>query len=507
MSTTLQTPLPGPSISPLSEGGQRARFPAEATLFLLVWLLLIVTGRERLFRDPGTFWHTAVGEQILSSGRFTQIDSFTFTFNEQPWIAHQWLGECLMALTWRLGGFDAMLLVTCTLIAGLFAWIGGRWLQNGLHPAAAAMALVIVLGGSAHHFHVRPHVGSMVLLGATFALLCDVESGRSRVTRLWWLVPLFVLWANLHGAALAGLVTVSLVIAGWLGARVLSWSSPLASSRDLVTALAIPPVCAAAMFINPYGLETPRTWLTIMRLSLPDVIQEHGSPDFTHPETWFMLLLGIGYVAVLWRNGRVRVTSLLPLVWFCLACDRIRHAPLFAIVAAIALPELLPAARCRQWLIERGFLTPASPRPRWIALPAVVVSVAMILVTISPAWARLDAGLWPLELVPELAQLEQAGETRVFNALDYGGFLTFFTPRLRTFIDDRCELFGDGFLRDYARAELEQPQRIDDWRREYQFQHALVRSGSAFDQYLASRREWETLRRTECAVLYRYLPQ
>jgi hypothetical protein len=367
--------------------------------------------------------------------------------------------------------------------------------------------LVVVFGASAHHFHVRPHLGSMVLLAVGLGLLCDVDAGRSRVSRLWWLVPLFVLWANLHGGALAGLATVTLAIAGWLAVRLLGWRSPLKSRRDVLTALAIPPVCAAAMLINPYGIETPRVWLTIMQLSLPELIQEHGRPDFTHVESWYVLLLAAIYVAVLWKNGSVRVTLLLPLVWLCLACDRIRHAPLFAIVAAIALADMLPHARCRQWLAERGLLTEPVSRKPWLAAPALLLIGAMVLLPFSPGWASLDSALWPVELLPDLVQLESAGESQVFNTLHYGGFLSFFTPGLRSFVDDRCELFGDEFLRSYAQAELREPHNLNDWQSEYEFRHALVRSGSAFDEYLKTQSDWQPLRRARCAVLYRYLPQ
>ena len=39
-------------------------------IFLGFWLLLMVGGRSRLFRDPGTFWHTRTGELILEHGFF-----------------------------------------------------------------------------------------------------------------------------------------------------------------------------------------------------------------------------------------------------------------------------------------------------------------------------------------------------------------------------------------------------------------------------------------------------
>ena len=39
-------------------------FRAETGIFLALWLFLMVLGQWRLFRDPGTFWHTRVGQII-----------------------------------------------------------------------------------------------------------------------------------------------------------------------------------------------------------------------------------------------------------------------------------------------------------------------------------------------------------------------------------------------------------------------------------------------------------
>ena len=71
-------------------------------IFLGFWLLLMVGGRSKLLRDPGTFWHTTVGEKILREG-FFENDPFTFTYAGARWVPHQWLGEVAMALVHRIG--------------------------------------------------------------------------------------------------------------------------------------------------------------------------------------------------------------------------------------------------------------------------------------------------------------------------------------------------------------------------------------------------------------------
>ena len=89
--------------------------------------------------------------------------------------------------------------------------------------------------------------------------------------------------------------------------------------------------------------------------------------------------------------------------------------------------------------------------------------------------------------------------------MHFGGFLIFHTPQLKTFIDDRCELFGDAFLRDYARAEREAPAAVQLWQQEYGFGYALVQANTPLDRHLEQSRSWLPLRRTAAAVLYEHV--
>src|SRR5262245_45804826 len=190
---------------------------AETGIFLALWLGLTAADPARFFQDPGTFWHVAVGRRILDAGEFIRAEPFSFTRAGEPWVATQWVGQCLMAILYAVGGFDALLLGTTVLIAGLFTWIAHRLMAAGLHWS---LSMVLALGGvavSANHFHVRPHLGTMVLFAVVFARLVDFEAGRVGVRGLFWLLPWLVLWVNVHGGYLGGLGTIGLAVAGWGG--------------------------------------------------------------------------------------------------------------------------------------------------------------------------------------------------------------------------------------------------------------------------------------------------
>src|SRR5207253_2234543 len=162
---------------------------------------------------------------------------------------------------------------------------------------------------------------------------------------LWVLLPIYLLWANVHGGMLGGLATIGLAIGGWCLAKALGFPSPLTRQRQALPLLFLLAACALAALINPYGLRLPRIWLEIMDSPiLPQIIKEHAPLSMTRPDGQVVLLLALLYLLTLVGTlpARPRVTWVLPLVWFYLSCTRIRHAPLFSIPAALAIADMLP---------------------------------------------------------------------------------------------------------------------------------------------------------------------
>ena len=446
-----------------------------------------------------------------------RVDPFSFTRNGQPWVADQWLAEGGMAAVHRVAGWDGLLLIAVTILAATYAWLAARLLRGGLHWLPTALLLALVLLAGSPQFHVRPLVLTIGLLGVTFAWLVDVDAGRRSCRQLWWFVPLLVFWANVHGGVLAGLGTVGLCAFGWCAAWALGKPSPVHHFRDAIAMLVLTATLPLTLLVNPYGLALPQALWETLAMPLPSLIDEHAPLDFADPFGGATLLLAAMYLIVLLATlpRWPRVAWLLPLVWFLLAIQRVRNAPLFAVTTAVALADLLPQSRAAKWLQHRGMFAPLSPSApsdwRAAMLPLVVVLAAMTiqaagvsLPVVGRGWARFDPARWPVDLLPKLAEINDSNpaDTRIFNDLDFGGFLMYHAPRLRVFVDDRCSLYGGEFLRAYDHARRDDPAQIDRWQRQYGFRYALVQSGGQFDRHLAAAGQWTLLGRTPVAALY-----
>ena len=494
-------------------------------IFLGFWALLVLGGRTNFFRDPGTFWHTVIGEKILTEG-FVDRDPFTFTFRNDLWVPYQWLGEVVMALAHRLNGFDAQLAGATGLLAALFTVLTLRLTRTGLNPVAALMFVGVVLGASSTHFHVRPHLATMLGMALTMALIVEIEAGRKPWYAVAALVPVYLIWVNVHGGVLGGLTTLGLAGVGWTLFRLAGKPSPLPGARAVAGLLGLGLACGLVAFVNPYGVRLPQTWLLIMSMPhLPDIIVEHAPTDFASPGAWPLAALMAGYVVLLAGvpPARWRVSWLLPLFWMAQAYGRARHAPLFALSACVVAADLWPQTRWAR-LVERrrpDFYAAASPvtttwrnRLESLALPALVVAVVVALqASHSPwgKWARLDPTLWPLEALPAMRAIEPAAGQRnhLFNDYSDGAFAIYFTPGYEVFVDDRCELFGDAWLVEFTAAcEADPPgvaAKMAEWQAKYGgFDFALTRVGTGFDGYFAARpAEWEPAFRGEVSRFYR----
>lgn len=493
----------------------------ETGIFFALWLYLLAVGRTRLLLDPDTFWHTQAGEKILSSGSVLHADPFCFNPPNRPWVLYEWLAECLMALMHRIDGLDTLVLGAATLLAGLYTWVAHRLIRAGVHWLPVGFLIMLVVGASASHFHPRPHLATLVFLGVTFAWLCDFEAGRIGLSRLFWLLPIYVVWSNLHGGMLGGLAMLIAAGGGWLGYWLFRREAPLKSGRGVLEFGLLILACGLTSLVNPYGVALPSVWFKILTSEdVAEVIKEHAPLDPFELTGLSVLLLAALYFVIL-LNVRVwpRVTWLLPFLWLYEACLHIRHGSLFALTAGLTLADVIPQTRWAAGQVRSGgdlFAAASKALPAFgfapLLLPVIAVLVALALQAgrievplIGHGWARLDPELWPEELRGELEELNRSRPegTPIFNDLTYGGYLTYRTPRLRIFVDGRCEVHDSRWLKEYVDADRDcDTAKIEAWQKRWPFDLALVRSGSGFDKYFHNT-GWTEVKRTNTATLYR----
>jgi len=464
-----------------------------------------------LLNDGDTGWHIRTGDWILQNRAVPRADLFSFSRPGDPWFAWEWLSDVLMALVhqhWGLGGVAAagwlVILLTLVIVFRHMIWRGANFV-------VALAVLQSVIGATSVHHLARPHLFTLLLI--TVSLWMLDRDRRRPDRRIWLLLPLSVLWVNLHGgffalpatlAALAG----GLAMEAWLAAeeRKLNWS--LARRYGILGA-----GCLAASLINPYGFQLH---VHVARYLTSDfirnTIQEFLAPDFrSEGMLRFEMLLFVSLLLGGWMLSRRRAAeACLLLLWGHMALGSARHVPIFALLAGpIVAAEL--TLLFEQWALRSGARSPlrilsqmdADLGPsfrRSSAWGALVVAAALFFFPES-RWPRdFNDSRFPVALVR--AEASRLLNARVYTSDQWGDYLIYRGwPRQRVFFDGRSDFYGRALGEDYLKL-MNGRRQWKELFRKYGFDAALVPADWPLVPLLEQDPEWRLVREDRVGVLY-----
>jgi hypothetical protein len=280
--------------------------------------------------------------------------------------------------------------------------------------------------------------------------------------------------------------------------------------------------CGLTPFVNPFGMEMLNTWRKIVGSeAMKELVSEHQPLSLGHTAGQVVVGFAAFYLfALLGTLPKLpRVSWLLPLVWLVLAFKGIRQGPLFVVVGAVAIADLWPHTIWHSLLKKYGDSLAREPEAKgrgwgWLAVAAVAVLAILGLQLgqvqaplVGHGWAKLDERCVPVELADEVKAVA-AANGRLFNDANLGGFVLYQTPQQKIFMDDRFELYGDPWMREYVAVVYDEPERFEEWADHYQFDHALVQvlpgeQRLPLEKYLSESPRWVVVSRCDCGALLR----
>ena len=463
--------------------------------------------------------HVRLGRTILETGHIPTTDQFSHTMAGEPFVPFEWLSEVAFALADLWLGMAGMAVLAALLFAGA-GWLTYRsCLRLGVHRFGALFAGLVALLLLAPHLLPRPHMFSTFLVAFVLLQLLAWRDGESD-RRLWLLPPTFLVWANMHGGFLAGLIVLGVFWAEAVGRAVLGSgeetedaASP--GSGDTarwkpITAVAV--ASFAATLINPAGFEVIAHSLGYVQSRfMVDHTQEYLSIDFHELSGKLVLVFLAGSIGVL-MSGRARVRfigGILFVGWFAGALYARRSLDFFVVSAVpfVALwsqavcgsvaddPRVFPAAgsACRR-LRDVGQRFSAADR-RFGGVIGGVVLAAVILWThlgsqVARERYRFPAGVFPVEAVAWLSDTAIPESGPVYNHFKWGGYLLYEAwPRVPVFIDGQTDFYGEDVFREYLHVRDVRPgwDRILEDR---QVTWVLVPAGSPLADRLLAEEAW-----------------
>lgn len=462
-------------------------------LAVLIWLFVATPGGwSSLLADGDTGWHIRTGDHILDHRAIPHHDIFSFSKPAEPWFAWEWGADVLFALLMRVGGLKALVLF-CGLIVALFVTLLFRLaLAQGANPFIALVVTLLAIGATSIHYLARPHLFTLILLPICLAIL-------QRGSHLWVLLPVIVLWTNLHGGFLAFLACFAL---WWL------------TQRTVRLALWFL-LCSAVTLINPYGFHLHAHVFSYLRSDwIRQVVHEFQSPSFRSEHmAHYEILLLLGLICAGSLLLRRQYAGFLWIVfWAHQSLVSVRHVTVYA---TIAVP-LIAAELTWRWeelavrygngsvagilnSLARDLLPQFRRSSFWPAVAVVVLALAPLRFPQDFPVVR-----FPIPMIDRFAA--RFPDARLLTVDQWADYLLFrFYPKVRVFVDGRSDFYGPQIGKDYLRLL----SGHHDWRAlldSYAFDLILIPPDWALASLLKEDRQWNLLADDGSALLFSRRP-
>lgn len=426
-------------------------------------LLYLVALRPAV--DPDLFWHLKTGWFVTMTNRLPNFDPFTSS--DSPWMLHEWLSQVVMWHIYLLGGWNGLAIFFAFIAAGAF------FLMTKLTPGYKNLSSFLAVAGA---FTAAPMLGARPQVFTLFGVAIVVYVLESKKPS-YWLVPLFVVWSNVHAGFVLGL------------ALLLVYSLFQRRVDQLVTAGLIVPI--VGLFNTNYGMGV---WLypfqtTLFNEQMQGYIAEWQSPDFHNVAYWPYLLL---ILLILWGMAdSVNWPEPLEMVLICGAIAAglvsVRHIPPAVIILLPRLIKILSTTGTGN-TVEESLKQLALPGGKF-AIPLVICALFGLSIATHHKLQnteQLIADSYPAAAIKFLPISDE-----VFNAYEWGGYLIF--ANKRPWIDGRADIHT-GRIADYiaiSRGEMEIPAGVN---------HALLKPNSALANLLLAK-GWERVFTSETAVV------
>lgn len=473
----------------------------------LVFLWMVLANLNQVTAND-LFIHLRVGRDILATHTVPHVDRYSAMATGRPFIAHEWLSAVWFALLDRAWGGTGVSIITalCALAVAVLMVrsVTGRERGGALTIPTLLLCAFVV----AYPVEARPHLFSLVILAA-FVVALEAWRREGGWRTVWWLVPLQLLWVNLHGGFVLGPVLVAclLACAAALAAfprlqrqrepRVYGWRDVRALGGLL---LALTLVC----LLNPYDARifgfAVEMWS--QNAYIKEAIYEWQSPfaPVNYGKYWFLAtccLLLVLWLALIVRARRAPIADyVLALVVTVMAVRALRFV---AYPAIVGFPIL-----CRAFA---GVKLTRRPIVESAVLALLIVHTSLFGYAISPRVHR-PVGVGYSGRMPwaEVRYLAGRSDLRgaVYNEYADGALiLDELAPRIKPVIDSRIDIYGQGLLNEYLQSQVS-PETFHAYLDRYRCNLVLLSFGmhAPVFEALAHDPDWKLALRTRSRFLF-----
>lgn len=219
--------------------------------YIICYLCAFALGMKQL-NSPDIWMHLASGRWMLEHGSVATTDVFSFTAKGSPWVNTNWLFQFVIAILEKVfGPHGTMLLQSLVNVAVVFLLLRTLLLfavktgeQVSTFFSVIAVIAVLALAGTA--MTGGPAMMSLLFTALFMYLLWNADDYSWK--KIWWLIPLQCVWANMHEGFIIGLLLVASYVIGNLITKSKAGTQPLLRLGIVLLGMGL------VTLANPYGI-------------------------------------------------------------------------------------------------------------------------------------------------------------------------------------------------------------------------------------------------------------
>lgn len=360
--------------------------------------------------DYDLWYHLRVGEEIQATGQVPHYDTFIGMADKiEPFyrVNDEWGLGFLAWQVYRVGGIPALAVALSLTVVLILAMVYAGCRAGGLSPVPSMLLALLADQLMATRYAFRPHMFTQLFAATLVFLYLRAERGSPR---WWWgMVPVFVLWTNMHAGISLGV------------AMVLWWC--LLSFFQGRWRQTLPPTlaCLAAVLVRPDGWKLPSYVYHHFHRPLAYAWVMEWQPLAQVLPRWWLsalpifLVFAFAGIALAWRQRVLRLAYVCPTVG--LTYFAFKWVRALGELGAVGVP--LSAAT---WAGLR--LRPFPTRPvAWILGLGLLCGLGYELTRPEHFDLSLSPRIYPIGAVRYLEQHPAPGA--LFCSNQFGGYLIF----------------------------------------------------------------------------------
>jgi len=487
--------------------------PSVAEVIFIVILAIILSGKGALLGDADTGYHIRAGEYIIDNLKVPHHDIFSHISPPLEWTAHEWLSEVLFALIHKAFGLTGLVVFMALITASVYAVLLRFLKASGISIMVAALIVVLVTTVSTIHWLARPHIFSLLITLIWYFILNIYQFKQKNY--LYLLPPIMLLWVNLHGGFIAGLMLIGVYIMGNAYMAIFQKGEREDKIRKIKTLSIYFALCLLITLINPKGYKILLfPFNLISNTFIMDHVSEFLSPNFHEKlryEYMLLLMIFLFGISVL-RLSAIEV--ILVLLFTHMSLYSARYIPLYAIILSPILAKqidsLLHEFKERQLIrrflamSERTAKTDSMAKYNLWAIATVIVLTIMVFT--GNLSYEFDKKKLPVDAVQFIQKEKIPGN--MYNNDEFGDYIIYAAwPEYRVFFDGRSDMYGKERLKEYFRVMGFEP----GWEtvlQKYDIDWIIYNNKSALSRFLLERTDWKLIYSDKIANIFvRSIPE